>query len=412
MLFKRSPKTNLLCIILVELLIYFLLYTAVSDHSTDKFVNFKEFWKENVTFIQHNVILLPEVPNSQNFKNLSSISTNESMLFSKLQAIASVGARKVSKLDLMRILNNKIIRYEIEPLLTLFTSWNDDSRRHLVRNHTVKNWASLLPFVIPVVFTDEKRIASECRRKGWNVLPVRVAAADGIPVLKHMFEDVMAAYNTTFYAYSNSDILYTDTLIDTLASYAFRLYDSLDIASSTSTVQLVKSSDIQKPVLIIGRRVNVENVTETESSTWKNITSTARRRGELFSQWAMDYFITTKFYPWKDIAEVVVGVLYYDDYLVYNARKQNHTVIDATKTLLALHQTTSAGNYESRAHKHSLYDYKLLRKMDPHVNYHAGTADCAQYYTQYQDGCIVVTNRFLSWECNMTQVFMTTTEGN
>ena len=400
-MFKRRPIPSLLCVILVALLIYFLLYPKISDHNKDNIDNVKEFWKENVSFIQYNAIR--DVPDSQNFKKPSSISTNENKLFSKHQALAAVGAWKVSKLDLKRILNNKIIRYETEPLLTLFTSWTDDSKKHLVHNHTVKNWASFLPFVIPVIITNEPVIASECKRKGWKVLPLRVTAADGIPVLKHMYEDVMLAYNTTFYAYSNSDILYTNTLIDTLVSYAYKLYDSLNIVSSANTsVQLVKSSDIQKPVLIIGRRVNVEHVNEAESSTWKNITSTARRRGELFSQYAKDYFITTKIYPWKDIADVVIGVQHYDNYLVYNARKHNHTVIDATKTLLAFHQTTSAGNYESRAHTHVLYDYKLLKKIDPHINYHAGKADCAEYYTKYQDGCIVVTNRFLSSRCNMT----------
>ena len=371
----------------------------MSDHSTEKIVNVKKNWKENAGCIKYNAMFIPKVPNSQNFRNISSVSTNESKLFFKHQAFASGDALEDSKLDLKSILKDKIIRNEMEPLLTLFTSWKDNSSLHLVRNRTVRNWASLRPFVIPVIITNEQGIASECRRKGWNVLPTRVTAADGIPVLKYMYDDAMAAYNTTFYSYSNSDILYTDTLIDTLVSIAYRLHGSLNIESLTDyPVELVKSSYIQKPMLIIGRRVNVENVTEGESLTWKDITSTARGRGELFSPLAMDYFITTRIYPWKDIADVVVGVLYYDDYLVYNALKQKHIVIDATKTLLAFHQTTSAGNYESRAHKHSLYDFKLLQKIDPHINYDAGTADCAEYYTQYQNGCIVVTNRFKSWQ--------------
>ena len=90
-----------------------------------------------------------------------------------------------------------------------------------MHNLTTRNWLSLRPFVIPVVFTNEPAIASDCREKGWLVHPIRVASSDGFPVMKYMYEDVIAAYSTTFYAYSNSDILYTNTLIETLIAIAY-----------------------------------------------------------------------------------------------------------------------------------------------------------------------------------------------
>ena len=45
-------------------------------------------------------------------------------------------------------------------------------------------------------------------------------------------------------------------------------------------------------------------------------------------------------YPWDKIPEVVVGRLNYDSFLVLNAVKSGHMAIDATKTVLAVHQTT------------------------------------------------------------------------
>jgi hypothetical protein len=54
--------------------------------------------------------------------------------------------------------------------------------------------------------------------------------------------------------------------------------------------------------------------------------------------------------PWKDCPEVVVGRVAYDNWLVLNANKRRHTTIDATRTLLALHQTTKKGNGEGRSH--------------------------------------------------------------
>ena len=333
-------------------------------------------------------------------ENSSSYNTTTIKVILKRSDVTTPGAHDISKQDLRSILNERIIRNESEPLLTLFTTWNDNGEKYVVHNLTVRNWLLLRPFVIPVIFTNNQGIAIECKRNGWSVFPVRVAAADGMPVLKYMYEDVMTAYNTTFYAYSNSDILYTDTLIDTLVSYAYSNDGFLYTDSLTDTpVPLIKSNVLQKPVMIIGRRTNVENVTGQEGSTWKEITLVARERGKLFQVNAEDYFITTKIYPWKDIAEVVIGIRAYDNWLVYNARRKKHTLVDATSTILAVHQTTSAGNYEGHGHRNGEYNVNLLRKMYKRIKYDAGLIGCADYYSQYQHGRIVVTNRVVPKQC-------------
>ena len=151
----------------------------------------------------------------------------------------------LSREAITSLLRDRILQNESVRLLTLFTTWTYSSNKTLLHNLTVRNWISLRPFIMPVVFTNDSAIAEECLEQGWDVLPVRVEAAGGVPVLKYMYKDVMSTYITTFYAYSNSDILYTGTLIETLAS-------------------LINSSlDLEKPTLIIGKRTNVEFLTET-----------------------------------------------------------------------------------------------------------------------------------------------------
>ena len=284
------------------------------------------------------------------------------------------------------------------PLLTLFTTWNDNSEKYLVHNLTIKNWASLRPFVIPVVFTNEPAIANECRKNGWMVHPVKIASNDGFPILKYMFEDVIATYNTTFYEYSNSDILYTNTLIDTLIAIGYRrsapsIQDDL--------VQLETLDITQTPVLIVGARFNIENMTEADSATWGQLTSVARNRGEYFVPWAIDYFITSRSYPWKDIPELAIGKPVYDVWLVANARYQNHTVIDSTYTLLAAHQTTRSGNYEGEKRQGTKYNIQVLKNYYKTINLRAGTVECAEYRTQYEAGYIVLTRRFVSDDCTL-----------
>ena len=192
----------------------------------------------------------------------------------------------------------------------------------------------------------------------------------------------MDAFNTSFYAYCNGDILFTHTVMETLGS-------------------LVDSSvfDLTKPTMIVGKRTNVDNVTEEEGMSWSNISEIGKARGKLFTGYAEDFFITTRSYAWKDIAEVVIGRRAYDNWLIYNARKQKQVVIDATRTLLAVHQTTLAGNFEGHGHKNRDYNHNLLVKMYKRIKYGAGVVECIEQFTDYDKGSIIVKTRTVTKGC-------------
>lgn len=285
--------------------------------------------------------------------------------------------------DLLERLRAQILASETQPLLTLFTSWNENAEKSLVHNLTLQNWVSLKPFVIPVVFTNESSVVKECLQSGFEVRHISVAAADGIPVLKYMFRDVMDLYNSTYYAYSNGDILFTNTLINTL----------LQLKLSNASV------DLSKPVMLVGQRTNVDNVTEIEGSTWGNITKIAKDRGQLFTGWAEDFFITPRSFPWTDIAEVVIGRRAYDNWLVYYSRKAKYAVIDCTKTLLAVHQTTKSGNFEGHGHANRDYNHNLLVKLYKNIKYNAGVLECIEQYTDYHNKTVIVKSRVVHKAC-------------
>lgn len=60
---------------------------------------------------------------------------------------------------------------------------------------------------------------------------------------------------------------------------------------------------------------------------------------------AEDFFFFGGEYPWNKIPDVVMGRPGYDNYIVFMAIECNMTVIDATKTLLAFHQTGLDGDF-------------------------------------------------------------------
>ena len=248
-------------------------------------------------------------------------------------------------------------------LLTLFTTWQTSHEKYNLHNNTVRNWNLLKPFIQPVLFTNENDLSVQVAAMGWNVLPVSKTGTL-VPVLKNMYLDAIKVFNSTFYAYANSDILFTDTLVITCLS--------------------VLTSNLNKshPVMLIGQRTNVDNVTSIEALDQLTISKAAEVRGTLFNSWGEDYFIIMKNFPWKDIPDVVIGRRAYDNWLVLDARKRGY-LIDATETILAVHQTTFRGNKEHLSHLNKDYNYDLLRRTFGKLNYAAGSTLCAELFTRY-----------------------------
>ncbi|OWF55609.1 uncharacterized protein LOC110458058 isoform X2 [Mizuhopecten yessoensis] len=268
-----------------------------------------------------------------------------------------------------------------ELLLTLFTSWTTKAEKYICHNNTIRNWLEFKPVIQPILFTNETLLKEEAVEKGWDVLPIRMSGR-GVPILKYMYRDVMEKYVSPFYAYSNGDILYSHTLIDTLKAVMNSSYLLND-----------------KPIMIVGRRTNVQNVTSEEAISGKIVNKTANIRGKLFTVWGEDYFITSANYPWMSIPEVIIGRRAYDNWLVLNARKRNHVTIDATITLLGLHQTTKAGNSEGFKADNPGYNHNLLSRMYHRLNYDVGCTSCIEFYTRYHDNLIEILKRNISKSC-------------
>ena len=247
-------------------------------------------------------------------------------------------------------------------LLVIFTTFTDSAEKYVCRNNTIRNWLSFGGTVKPIFFSDDTNLIARVKEKGWHVLlPSKTAV--GIPILKYMYMDVMKHYPSKFYAYVNGDILFTQGLVDTL-----------------QFILSAKKINQTHPMLIVGQRTNVKHVSAENASSHENIIKISKT-GKLFTTWGEDYFITNSNYPWKDCPEVVVGRVAYDNWLVLNANKRRHTTIDATRTLLALHQTTKKGNGEGRSHPNAHYNGNILRKLYNKINYGAGLTSCTRKYT-------------------------------
>lgn len=264
--------------------------------------------------------------------------------------------------------NNKASKPKLKPdlpIITLFTTWPHDPSKEKLHNITMQNWLSFRPKVEIAVFSNDTRVVSVCESLNIRVLPILKHGGGGSPVLKEMFHTVQQYFNSSLlYGYVNSDILFTDNLIE-----------SLEVVLNERPAGV--------PMMMVGKRINVLNVTEAEASTYADITSIASSRGILFSANAEDYFFTNKAFPWDSIVDVVVGRVAYDNWLVGHVIcKLKIDVIELTDSLTAVHQTTSkGGNFEGFQHKQAHYNEGIFKSAGIVPVYEAGFTICAQEYT-------------------------------
>ncbi|KAJ8308230.1 hypothetical protein KUTeg_013104 [Tegillarca granosa] len=249
-----------------------------------------------------------------------------------------------------------------EPILTLFTTWDPNDGKDSVHDNVIVNWSTFMPKINLVLFTNDTNIGNKVKERGWKVFPVVHHAAGGTPVLKTMFNTVMYHFNSTFYGFSNSDILFVDDIMDTLY---------------TAHVQFGET----KPIFVTGRRINVPHINLKEAASYDNIRIAAKTRGTLFEIHSADYFISTKSFPWNTVPDLVVGRPAYDNWIIGHARcvGSGVQVLDATDTILAIHQTTKSGNHDGHKHTQSNYNDKLIVSKKLTRDYERGFITCPEW---------------------------------
>ena len=206
-----------------------------------------------------------------------------------------------------------------KPILTLFSSWSsiNNTEKDLVHNISLTNWARLQPKISIVLFSNDSNVVTTGKQLGIQTLPIIHHAGDGAPVLRTMFQTVQKLYTSSYlYGYVNSDIVFADNFLESLE-------------------YVLTVSDLSLPLFMTGRRTNVENLTPAEAETPSALKKVAKSRGTLFGENAQDYFITNKAFPWDKIADVVIGRLAYDNWLVGYARCAiNATMIELSDSVL------------------------------------------------------------------------------
>ena len=244
---------------------------------------------------------------------------------------------------------------------------------------TILNWSRFRPEVRFVVYTNDVKVTSLLYGlQDWYTRKVpSTLTPRKIPVLKYMYIETMKHFDSKFYSFVNSDMLFTHNLIDTI-----KYLDSILNIS-------------RNPLLIVGKRTNVLGINEAEATSDSNLTRAAKTRGTLMPSFAADYFISNKLFPWMYIPDLVIGAPRYDNWLMQLSRKEAIVGIDVSKTVLAVHHSVSKNFQLSSLKPFAHFNDNLLKVMFGTNSVPDGRTDCLRLLTKYtdRDKTVVVVNR-------------------
>ena len=116
--------------------------------------------------------------------------------------------------------------------------------------------------------------------------------------------------------------------------------------------------------------------------------------GRLHPEGGIDYFaIARNLYPWDLFPDMIIGHPGYDNFLIQVASTQNMSVVDATQTLTALHQTDRDGVRAGHIRNSSYYNWDVISHLKPLRG--CWRTKCTAYRTRWHSETIR-TSHFIS----------------
>ena len=200
----------------------------------------------------------------------------------------------------------------MKPLLTLFALPKAFEGETGVRQRAaLRSWRSAVPEAQILIMGSEQGLDEAAREiSGERVLEI-ACNERGTPLVSDAFRTASAHAKGEILCYINSDIL---------------LFD--DFAPAVEVVARFRGG----PFLMTGRRLNFDRETSEPAPTKDQI----RRRGLLYDEFNMDYFVFRRG-DFNQLPPFAVGRPGWDNWLVYEARRRGIEVIDATHAVTAGH---------------------------------------------------------------------------
>jgi hypothetical protein len=203
--------------------------------------------------------------------------------------------------------------------LTIFSAPKPFTNPHIdiIQRNAVKSWISLGAEVTVILVGEEDGMVEAASDLGVLHLPGVKRNQWGTPLVSSIFDLARNASDSPYLAYVNADILLLPDFIETTRQVA---------------------SQIER-FLIVGQRWDLDITQPLDFDTgWdKKLRRLTQDQGALHRPAGSDYFI----YPrslFLDMPDFAIGRAGWDNWMIYSALQSEWCVIDATPSLMVIHQ--------------------------------------------------------------------------
>jgi hypothetical protein len=227
----------------------------------------------------------------------------------------------------------------------------------VIQRNAIQSWTRISPRPEIILFGTDAGTAETAAEFGLQHIPQIKTNEWGTPLVSDLFEQAEKLGQTPVLSYVNSDII---------------LFD--DFASALGQVTTAATK-----FLMVGRRTDLDI---KESVDFRNNWVTAvrdRARGEGVLQIArsIDYFAFSRgLYP--AMPPLAIGRFWWDNWLLWKARAVGATVVDASRTVLAVHQ-----NHD---YAHTGYGHGKLDLMASEESVRNARMTCEANPADYDEG--------------------------
>lgn len=187
----------------------------------------------------------------------------------------------------------------------------------IIQRNAIQSWLQMSPRPRVMLFGNEEGTAEVAREFGIDHVPSVACNEYGTPYLYDVFRILEQRSSDHLLCYSNCDIILFPDLLESAKDVAARFDRFLLVGECTNL-------DVREPI--------------TFSPAWQHDLRTlmnekGKRRGI-----NADYFVFTRgSYP-SAPPSLVLGRAYFDNWIIYEARRMKTPVVDATRRITAIHQ--------------------------------------------------------------------------
>lgn len=202
-------------------------------------------------------------------------------------------------------------------MLTIF-SIPKPFRGHIgvIQRNAIQSWLQVCPACEVILFGDEEGTAEAATRFDIRHMPEIECNEYGTPLLNSLFDKAQQVAKHRLLCYVNGDIILMSDFMQAVGRIRARTF------------------------LLAGRRwrLDMTDVVNFEDQAWETrLRANVLEGGKLDSLDAIDYFVFTRGL-YQEMPPFAVGRPAWDNWMIFRARSLGVPVIDATETVMAIHQ--------------------------------------------------------------------------